>query len=181
MKKLKLKYFYPCLGGILLLIGCEQKTTGTFETKEDSLKFATRYFELYPEENKVVTFFGVSDSGDVPGSQPINWEEVLRYKKQYDENPLIFNPKGEALKGFSVDNSGYKYLTDNKDIQGLYLRLARRDNGSFTVMVLGTDSKGEVLKLSEEPTQKRSQADSSRSGDLDHLGVCPDQCPPNFE
>lgn len=166
-----------CFGVLYLLPSCQQPGA-SFQTKEDSLKFAKAYFDLYPNDNSVVTKWN-SDSGSSSAVQPINWDEVLRYKEQYDKHPLIYNIKGEALKGFLVDANGYSQIKGNNDIKGLYLRLARKDDGAFTIMLLGTDETGRVI--GENKAQMRSAEDSAKDSDFDNVDPCPASCPPNFE
>ena len=164
--------------GLLFISSCKQSGS-TFNNKVDSLSFAKAYFDKYPEENKVKTKLK-SDTGSATAVQPINWEEVLRFRTQYDKSPLIYNLKEEALKGFSVDANGFAQLRNNAKIMGLYLRLARRDDGSFTIMILGTDEKGNVLEANQQ-THMKSAKDSTEYSDFDNLEPCPADCPENFQ
>lgn len=166
------------LAGLLFITGCNQPGSN-FTTKEDSLNFAKAYFDQYPEENSVKTKLK-SDTGSATAVQPISWEEVLRYRDQYDKQPLIYNLKGEALKGFAVDANGYNQIKMNNNIRGLYLRLARKDDGTFTIMLLGTDDKGNVIGDNTQ-TQLKSATDSSKDSDFDYVDPCPANCPPNFQ
>ncbi len=164
-----------CIIMMFFVSGCNQSPTA-FNTKEDSLKFAKAYFEVYPQENSVKTLLKSGSSA----VQPISWEEVLKYRDQYDKQPLIYNLKGEALKGFGVDTNGYNQIKMNNNIRGLYLRLARKDDGTFTIMLLGTDEKGNII--GENPqTQRRSAKDSTKDSDFDYVDPCPSNCPPNFQ
>ena len=164
--------------GLLFISSCKQQDSG-FSSKSDSLSFAKAYFDQYPEENNVKTQLK-SDSGSASAVQPINWEEVLRFRAQYDKQPLIYNLKGAALKGFSVDANGFRQIRNNENILGLYLRFARRDDGSFTIMLLGTDEKGNVIEGNQQ-TQMKSAKDSTMDSDFDNVDPCPEGCPPNFQ
>ena len=178
MKRLLSFFAVVGLTCLLFITSCKQPVS-TFESKEDSLSFAKTYFDKYPEDNSVKTKLK-SDTGSANAVQPINWEEVLRYREQYDKHPLIYNLKGEALKGFSVDANGYSLIKGNNSIMGLYLRLARKDDGSFTIMLLGTDEKGNVIGENQQ-MQMRSAKDSTINSDFDYVDPCPDGCPPNFQ
>lgn len=167
-----------CITGLVFTTGCQQPGKA-FTTKEDSLNFAKAYFNQYPEENSVKTKLK-SDSGSASAVQPLNWAEVLRYRDQYDKQPLIYNIKGDALKGFSVDANGYNQIKSNSFIKGLYLRLGRKDDGTFTIMLLGTDGNGKVLGENQQ-TQRKALKDSTEQTDYDNVEPCPANCPENFQ
>lgn len=178
-----MKYSISFLGmvaitGLIFISSCKQQGSA-FNNREDSLKFAKAYFDQYPEDNSVKTLLK-SDSGSSSAVQPLNWEEVLRFREQYDKHPLIYNLKGEALKGFMVEAIGYDKIKMNNNIKGLYLRFARRDNGAFSIMLLGTDEKGNVIGENQR-AQKKSAKDSAEDSDFDNLEPCPIDCPPNFQ
>lgn len=166
------------LTGLIFFTSCKQPGS-SFINKEDSLSFAKAYYDLYPEENSVKTLLK-PDSGSISAVQPISWEQVIRFRDQYDKHPLIYNLKGEALKGFSVDANGYNQIKSNDAINGLYLRLARKDNGAFTIMLLGLDENGKVIGEGQQ-IQMRAAKDSTHDSDFDNIDPCPANCPPNFQ
>ena len=167
-----------CIASLIFSTSCNQAGTA-FTTKADSLNFAKAYFNQYPEENSVKIKLK-SEIGSASAVQPINWQEVTRYRDQYDKQPLIYNFKEEALKGFLVDANGYKKIQSNSNIKGLYLRLARKDDGSFTIMLLGTDESGKVIEGNKQ-NQMKSAKDSTEDSDFDNLDPCPENCPENFQ
>ena len=145
-----------------------------FSTKEDSLSFARSVMEKYPG-----TLTTMQDS--IPakakpfsenGMQPISWDTVVSYRTYYDKNPLIFNPQKQPYKGFSIEAAGYTNLLSNPAIKGLYLRFGRKGDGTYTMMVLGADSDGNILQTGAE-----LPATSQAISNFDHVGSCPDACP----
>ncbi len=145
-----------------------------FSTKEDSLSFARSVMEKYP-----ATLTTLQDSTPAKaqpfsanGMQPISWDTVVSYRTYYDKYPLIFNPQKQPYKGFSIDATGYTNLLSNPAIKGLYLRLGRKGDGSYTIMVLGADSAGNILQ-----TDAALPATSEAISNFDNVAPCPDVCP----
>lgn len=164
------------VAGLCILLTYSSCTSGGggFTTKEDSLRFAKAYFKKYPDENSVTTKLQSADSIVARGFGPISWDQVLDYKKNYDKNPIIYGPDGVALHGFTIDSTGYRLIQRSRQIRGLYLRFGRKVDGVFTIMVLGMDSKGNVIKDS-------SLLEGDENSDFDNVPKCPMDCPENFE
>ena len=158
------------LAGIFLLCliftytSCTNGSGTIFRTKEDSLAFAKNYFEKYPGENNVRVKYGGDTT--MKGLTPISWPTVKAYQSNYDKNPFILSPAGVPLNGFNIDSAGYTKLLNSKNIKGLYLRFGVKSNGAFTILILGTDAKGNVMK------------DTIRGGVGDGTGTNYDETPP---
>jgi len=161
-----------------LTSGCDAGNTGqNLNNKEDSLKFARSVMQQYGRESLLLS----QEQDSLPRSgemgmdsmQPITWKTYLKYRDYYDRNPLIFNPDKTAYKGYTIDAAGYARLMNNTAIKGLYLRLGRKDDGSYTIMILGTDASGEVLQTSDSLSTK---GDGSPSN-FDNILPCPTHCP----
>lgn len=153
--------------------------TSEFRTKEDSLKFAKSIFAKYPDENSVITPYRYEDTSMKKVFKPISWEEVETYKKLYDRKPIIYGPDGVAMKGYFIDSTGYSMIKSNPIIKGLYLRLGRKPDGLFTIMVLGTDRKGNVVRdmMGKEMLPKQPKD----STNFDNTPPCPNDCPLDFD
>lgn len=166
--------------GIILFLcavsftACNENRGTQFSSKEDSLSFAKSVMEKYPDG--ITSMQDSTPAKALPfsekGMQPISWDTVVNYRTFYDKNPLLFNPLKQPYKGFSIDAAGYTNLLGNPAIKGLYLRLGRKGDGSYTIMVLGTDSAGNILQ-----TGAALPATSEAISNFDHLGSCPDTCP----
>ncbi len=156
---------------LLLSIASCTSASQQFTSKEDSLAFAKKVFEAYPEENSVIVNYALGDSDKF---RAISWDEVNDFKKRYDAKPLIYGADGKPLKGFFIPMQDYSQIQSKAAIKGLYLRLAKRPDNSFTIMVLGLNEKGDVM----DGTQQRAVADTTN---FDFVPPCPDHCPPNFD
>ncbi len=157
--------------------GCNSgDSTQSFNSKNDSLQFARSVLQQYGRESVLQS----QEQDSVPRArvmgvdsmQPITWKTYLKYKDYYDQNPLIFNPDRKAYKGYTIDAAGYTRLMNNPAIKGLYLRLGRRDDGSYTIMILGTDANGEVLITSDS-----LRTDGDGDSNFDNILPCPINCP----
>lgn len=173
---------------MLLMLSCKnQQASNPFPTKADSIQFAKMVIKTYPD------WRGEQLPGpDSPGSMqpgkgilPISWDTVKSYQANYDADPKLYNPAKVAYKGFRIDPAGYAVIIGNEKIQGLYLRLGKKNNGEYTIMVLGTDSTGNLVNGASTTTAKMMQ-DSSGDGNgaeddtnYDHLDPCPQNCPDN--
>ena len=167
------------LAGILLLCfmltytSCTNGAGTTFRTKEDSLAFAKTYFEKYPGENSVRVKYGNEDTL-MKGIKPITWATVKTYQSNYDKNPFILSPTGVPLNGFTVDSTGYAKLLNSKKIKGLYLRFGVKVDGAFTIMILGTDAKGNVMK---DTINIKGGVGDGTGTNYDDTPPCPTACP----
>ena len=159
-----------------LLCSCGGNESGRqFATKQDSLAFAKAVMEKYPAaEEKIV---GPDTTAPVKGRtfqaggmEPISWETVKKYSAGYDKYQPIKSPSGQGYKGFSIDSAGYNMLLQNKLIKGLYLRLGRKDDGSYTIMILGLDDKGNIITT-------KGNANNPDDTNFDQLPPCPTDCP----
>ncbi len=157
--------------------GCDSgNSTQNINSKEDSLKFARSVLQQYGRESILLT----QEQDSAPrsrvlgtdGMQPITWETYLKYRDYYDKNPLMFNPDKKPYKGYSIDAAGYARLMNNPAIKGIYLRLGRKDDGSYTIMILGTDANGQVLNTSDSLS-----ADGDGDSNFDNILPCPTNCP----
>ncbi|HSN60606.1 MAG TPA: hypothetical protein VLR49_06710 [Ferruginibacter sp.] len=165
----------------IFLFSCNTGNSGKqLNNKEDSLNFAREIIQKYGTNGALL-----SPEQDTPvkartltgkGVEPITWDTVMSYQDYYDKDPLLFSPEKKAYKGFSVDPRGYSMITGNSNIKGLYLRLGRKADGAYTIMILGTDSLGNIL-------QKNNVQSKSLDGDaysnFDNTTPCPDICPEN--
>lgn len=171
------KYLHPLVIALLIVAGfsrCSNPASGTiFQTKEDSINFARAVYQLYRQD---VTN-SAPDTSLLPGTDgvhPITWDTVQAYQEFYDKDPRLFNLKNEPYKGFSIDANGYAWIKKNTAIQGLYLRLGRKGDGSYTIMLLGTDSSGNILQKKSLRTAADANGDPSN---FDNTIPCPDDCP----
>jgi hypothetical protein len=174
MQKLILATLITC-AGLLALSSCNDNTGGTsFKTKEDSINFAKSVMEIYPDSARpVIRRMARSMAADTvnPGMMPIPWDTLTNYVKAYNEDSRkLLNPNGKPYEGFTIDAEGYRLLLENADIQGLYLRLAKKADGSYTIIIMGTDGNGKPLQNSATPP-------SSGNSIFDNLRPCPDVCP----
>lgn len=181
------KTFTHSLAGLLItsafLYSCSGNGGQQFSTKEDSVRFAQAVMQKYPGEKQGVPLFadtvpsGKGKDIQAPkptGMQPISWETVIQYSESYDKDPQLKSPYGYYYKGFIVDTAGYDMLLKNASIKGLFLRLGKKADGSYTIMVLGLNEKGAVLNSGGIGLQGRALKDSSN---FDNLNTCPEICP----
>jgi hypothetical protein len=180
MLKLSFRVTVFCVITGLLIGGCNSGSSSpTLNNKQDSLSFARDIIKLYEAEQPGRILSQQQDSivqstiSVTGGMQPIGWDTFEKYKKYYDENPLLFNPLKQAYKGFMVDTAGYNMLMGNTEIKGLYLRLGRKEDGAYTIMILGTNASGQVIQTSGAMINT-SATDPSN---FDHLNPCPQDCP----
>ncbi len=160
-----------------LTSGCDAgKTTQNLNNKEDSLQFARSVLQKYGSENILLS----QEQDSAPSSrvmgmdsmQPITWATYLKYRDYYDQNPLLFNPDKKAYKGYTIDAAGYAKLIGNPAIKGVYLRLGRKEDGSYTIMILGTDASGQILTTSD---MLSTEGDGDTN--FDNILPCPTNCP----
>ncbi len=160
-----------------LTASCDSGKNGpTLTNKNDSLTFARNVMKAYGGEailsdQQQDRPAGARTMGK-DSMQPISWATYLKYKNYYDKNPLIFNPDNKAYKGYTIDAAGYARLMSNPAIKGLYLRLGRKDDGSYTIMILGTDGSGQVLNSSDS-----LELGGNGDTNFDNVIPCPTNCP----
>jgi hypothetical protein len=175
--------FYCKLSAILFfttvfLYSCNNGKSGNqFNSKEDSLSFAKDVMQKYGKEGSLLL-----PEQDTPlkarpllgkGMEPISWETVVKFKDYYDKDPQLFNLDKQPYKGFSIDTAGYTMLMSNTHIKGLYLRLGRKDDGAYTIMILGTDANGQVLQTKNSLLKTTGDENSN----FDQVIPCPTNCP----
>lgn len=166
------------------LAGCDGNTGSQFSTKQDSLSFAQAVMEKYPglqagsAPEKLVQDTTPPAGGrsfQNVGMEPITSATIEKLSGNYDKAHPLKDPKGFYYQGFSIDPAGYAQLLKTPSIQGLYLRLGKRDDGSYTIMVLGTDKNG---KLINPPTAGVAARDTLTDfTNFDALPPCPQDCP----
>ena len=158
--------------GIIGAVSCNETGSGKAGTKEDSLRIAKKIAEDYPVELSKLS--SMSKSALSLEQTYITWDTVLAYKNDYDKNPLFCIEGKEPIKGFLVNKETYKSMMENTNIEGLYLRFGKKGDGTYTMMLLGTDAEGNLLEMTNEvdPDQPRAN--------FDHSSPCPTSCPPNF-
>lgn len=160
-----------------LLYSCAGNSGKQFTTKQDSLSFAQAVMEKYPGQRPAPVSASLQDTA-VPQPyvmQPITWETVKKYQSNYDSDPQLKTPTGLYYKGFSIDTAGYSTLIRTPAIKSLYLRLGRRDDGSYTVMILGMDAKGNIIHTITGPG---TGYEGDEPTNFDNLPPCPANCPP---
>ncbi len=168
-------YCYVLAVGIFVLTSCNDgQKFASLSSKQDSLNFANKIYESYPDEP--LTGVGTFEKRDT--TKPVSWEDVELFTQIYDRHPLLRQPgqNGKPYKGFIIDSSGLAELIDKyqkKKYDRLYLRLARKDNGDYTFLIL--PMKGDTL------IQTRKHDKTTGDDNYDHLDPCPDQCPTNFD
>lgn len=180
MLKLSFRITIFCIATGLLIGACNTGSSSpTLNNKQDSLSFARDIIKLYEAKQAGPSVSQQEDTllqsaGPVTdGMQPIGWDTFEKYKKYYDDNPLLFNPQKQAYKGFVIDTAGYKMLMANAEIKGLYLRLGRKEDGAYTIMILGTNASGQVIQTSGALINTSSTDPSN----FDQLKSCPVDCP----
>ena len=176
------KSFSQCLLALIItssaLYSCNGTSSTQFSTKQDSLSFAKAVFLKYPGQGNSVLSDTVppvrsGTSRDTTGMQPISWETVKLYSDYYDKDPQLKAPQGYYYQGFTVDTAGYSTLFKTTAIKGLYLRLGRKPDGAYTVMILGLDANGKRISAGEI---NRVEGDPAIP-DFDQLKPCPEYCP----
>jgi len=171
--KLLLKFpFAIFLFAILLSFTACNDDSGKdcFKTKQDSLAFAKAVLKTYPNEKNlplVVTF--AERSAAIAPSEPVAWDTIDRYKRQYDQSPLLQKPGGAYYKGFILNATSFAAFKSNANCAQLYLRLGTKDNGEYTIMVLPMDKSKNLLQSMPSP--------AGMNLNHDHLDPCPSECP----
>lgn len=161
-----------------LLFSCTGNSGKQFSNKQDSLSFAQAVMEKYPGQKPLSSPQRDTTGPDKPqpyDMQPISWETVKKYQSNYDSDPQIKTPGGLYYKGFSIDTAGYSTLIKTTAIKSLYLRLGKRDDGSYTIMVLGMDAKGNIIHTITGPG---TGYEGDEPTNFDNLPPCPANCPP---
>lgn len=157
---------------VVIAISCNSGPNTVFKSKSDSLSFAKAFFDRYPDENSVRVKYRSADSVIAKGVQPISWKVVEQYQQSYDKHPLIYGLDGLPLQGYLIDSAGYSMITQNRNIKGLYLRFGKKADSAVTIMILGTDIRGNIIR-----DTILSYPESGNSGDFDNIGPCPTVCP----
>ncbi|RYF89566.1 MAG: hypothetical protein EOO03_05755 [Chitinophagaceae bacterium] len=161
-----------------IFLSCDSRnSTQPLNTKSDSLAFARTVMQAYGSEALMQEEQQPpAQTRNLMGAdsmQPISWATFEQYKKAYDKSPKIFNLQNQPYKGFTIDATGYSKLQGNPTIKGLYLRLGLKEDGSYTIMVLGTGASGQVLTTLD--TLVTGNGDDGTN--YDNLRPCPSHCP----
>jgi hypothetical protein len=160
-----------------VLYSCTGNSGKQFSNKQDSLSFAQAVMQKYPGQKPLPSVERDTTGPDKPQPyemQPISWETVKKYQYNYDNDPQLRTPGGLYYKGFSIDTAGYAMLLKTTEIRSLYLRLGKRDDGSYTIMVLGMDAKGNIIHTITPQTGLGGDEPTN----FDNLPPCPANCPP---
>src|SRR5688572_757978 len=129
------------------IIGCNQQSSNSelFKTKADSIAFAKKIFEIYPEEQgpKIADFGGGKKS--IKTLDNINWSRVLEYGANYTKHPLIRNKNG-----FLIDANGMNLLRSHTNYQQVFLRFGKFSDDpkvldDYTVMLIPLGAERRVL------------------------------------
>ncbi len=156
------------------IISCDSTDSKTFSNKNDSVAFARAVLDQYPEASSGrlvsdTTGFPLPGPGD--GFSPISWETVEDYSKRYDADPCLKSPTGVFYQGFSIDTAGYTRLMRTPSIKGLFMRLGKKPDGGYTIMILGTDAEGKIINTASVAGAPKD------STNFDQIPPCPAQCP----
>ncbi|RYY47983.1 MAG: hypothetical protein EOO06_11595 [Chitinophagaceae bacterium] len=182
MRRVLFGAFPGLLISCILLYSCDGNSSKQFSSKQDSLNFAQAVMQQYPGERVTAStpqdttapVRGRTFQAGPGGVVPIDWATVKLYQSNYDKDPQIKAPQGYYYQGFSLDSAAYQTIIKTPSIKSLYLRLGKKPDGSYTIMVLGLDAKGNVMG-----GDKSNKADGGTNDDTnwDSLKECPDQCP----
>ena len=165
--------------GMILAVGCNETSTSKMQTKTDSLEFARKVMEMYPDSALATPIRSARTSRAAVGDTTIDlsgylpWDSVIKYKDNYDKDPFVIPGVPKGYFGFMMNKQTYRAILDNANIEGLYLRFGRKSDGTYTIMILGTDAEGKLLEFSNE------QAGGAHSN-FDNTLPCPSNCPGNF-
>ena len=150
----------------------EEAARDCFKTKQDSLAFAKAVFQAYPaEKNMPLTVTFAERTAATAPSEPVSWDIINRYKEKYDLSPILVKPDGTPYKGFILDTGSFSFFKGNNKCSQLYLRLGKKDNNEYTIMVLPMDNAGYLLQSA--PVTSPGQQNLNH----DHLDPCPTECP----
>jgi len=166
------------IAAIYLLSSCTGTSSTTFSTKEDSIRFAQSVMEKYPGEQLSASTDTVSPAKgrnlrNAQGLTPISWATVVEYESAYDKDPQLKAPEGYYYQGFMIDPSGYDQLLKTPSIKGLYLRLGKKPDGSYTVMLLGLNKDGKIIHSSDSTNLDPGNDETN----FDQVPACPQVCP----
>ncbi|MDB5201870.1 MAG: hypothetical protein JWQ27_1279 [Ferruginibacter sp.] len=165
---------------LLLLAACTQNHSVSFSTAQDSISFARAVMEKYPlgaSPRSQAKLTRDTTRIDDKGTRPIAWSDVISFKDYYDKDPVLTNPSGQPYHGWMVSPEGYARIKAIPEIEALYLRMGRKPDGSYTIMLLGMDGKGNVLNVGKD-TLLGNPKDSTN---YDFNEPCPNTCASNFD
>lgn len=165
--------------GMIMAVGCNETSTSKLQTKTDSLEFARKVMEMYPDSTVATaprmartSRAAVGDTSvDLTGYLP--WDSILKYRDNYDKEPFVIPGVSKGYFGFMVSKETYRAMLNNPKIEGLYLRFGKRSDGNYTIMILGTDASGNLIEFSSESA-------AGGQSNFDNLTPCPNACPGNF-
>ena len=160
------------LCGALLQACTEQKNT-SFKSKEDSIRFARTVLANYPEVLLDTSRPSLAPQAPGQGVSPISNQLMREYFRLYDADPKLFTPSGLAYKGFGIDTAGWTTIKNNPKIFGLFMRLGRKPDSSFTIVLQGLDAKGHIIN--NGMTGAGTQDDNPTN--FDNSTACPEKCP----
>lgn len=170
-KSVRAALFFAMLA---FVASCNSGDSKTFSNKTDSLAFAQAVMDQYPEARSTRMVSDTSTpASSKPGDSfsPISWQTVEDFSKRYDESPGLKSPQGFYYQGYSIDTAGYNRLMKTTSIKGLYLRLGKKPDGDYTIMILGTDANGKIINTEATAASPRDTTN------FDNIPPCPDLCP----
>lgn len=124
--------------------------------------------------NSIVLQFGDPSKKNLTVMEPISPKQVGDWARAWDDEAPIKDNYGKIVKGWRIDKDALQLIKD-KGYEEIYLRLGKKGNKLYTVMVLGMKGGGVM-----QPPSDIQKADDSDN--FDHLDPCPvTGCPNNFE
>lgn len=165
--------------GMILAVGCNETSSSKMQTQSDSLEFARKIIEMYPDSTVATAPLTARTSRAPLGDTSIDlsgflpWDSVIKFKDNYDKDPFVIPGVTKGYFGFMVSKETYRAMLDNTNIEGLYLRFGRKSDGNYTIMLLGTNAAGNLIEFSNEQA-------AGAHGNFDNTLPCPSNCPGNF-
>jgi hypothetical protein len=167
---------------IIMFASCcnnDKQSSGSKEAPIDSLKIVKAYLKKHPQP-MVVSFDSVHSVAS-KDMEPIDWEkDVTRYAGNYDEYPAMIKANDTPMRGWRIYENDLDLIRKKVNYRQLYLRLGRRGDGSYTLMILPLKGDGSVLYRRGKNPKRRPMTDPP-DNNYDHLDPCPDQCPSDFD
>jgi hypothetical protein len=103
----------------------------------------------------------------------ISFSTVMSYRDAYNQHPIMRDPQTNLIvKGFTIDAKGVQIIRDSLRYRQIYIRLGRKPNGHYTMMLLPLDANGNLVQNGTNP---------GVGANYDNLEPCPDECPKNFQ
>jgi hypothetical protein len=154
-----------------LLQACTEQGSTTFKSKEDSIRFARSVLANYPDALSDTSRPSVAPQGPGQGVAPINNQLMRAYFRLYDADPKLFTPGGQPYQGFGIDTAGWKSIKNNPKIFGLFMRLGRKPDSSYTIVLQGLDARGRIINNGLKDGAPKDTTN------YDQVLDCPNSCP----